>query len=77
MKLAHDKLDHFTVGLAIAVTLTAYGAPPLIAFVMGVAIGAGKEIVDPYRGGHRDVKDFIATAVGAACFLARLQPPRG
>lgn len=72
MKIAHDKLDHFTVGLAIAATLTAYGVPPVMAFLTGAAIGAAKELVDPFRGGHRDVKDFIATAIGAACVLPAL-----
>lgn len=69
MKIALDKQAHFAAGLAIAATLAAYGTPPDIAFYGAIAIGALKEFVDPFRGGQRDLGDFIATAAGATGVL--------
>lgn len=65
MNIPLDKQGHFAAGLAISATLVAYGALPIPAFLAAAAIGALKEVVDPFRGGQRDLGDFIATAVGA------------
>lgn len=51
--------------LAISATLAAYGISPAVAFGIGAAIGAIKEVLDPYLGGQRDAWDFIATTAGA------------
>lgn len=65
MNIPLDKQGHFAAGLAISATLAAYGVSPAVAFGIGAGIGALKEVIDPYRGGQRDVWDFIATAAGA------------
>ena len=69
MNIPLDKQAHFATGLAISATLVAYGIAPVLAFCVGAALGALKELVDPFRGGQRDVGDFIATAVGATGVL--------
>ncbi|PHQ99482.1 MAG: hypothetical protein COB39_03230 [Marinosulfonomonas sp.] len=72
MNIPLDKQAHFWAGLATSATLCAYGVSPGIAFSIGAGLGALKEIVDPYRGGDRDVVDFIATTIGAAGVLPLL-----
>lgn len=69
MSIPLDKQGHFAAGLAISATLAAYGVSPVAAFGVGAAIGALKEVIDPFRGGQRDVGDFIATAAGATGVL--------
>lgn len=69
MNIPLDKQGHFAAGLAIAATLVAYGFSPVTAFIAAAGIGAAKELIDPFRGGQRDVGDFIATAVGATGVL--------
>lgn len=69
MNIPLDKQGHLAAGLAIASTLVAYGVPPIMALGASVTLGALKEVVDPYRGGQRDVGDFVATAVGATGVL--------
>lgn len=69
MNIPLDKQGHFASGLAISATLVAYGVSPAVAFGIGAGVGALKEVIDPYRGGQRDVGDFIATAIGATGVL--------
>lgn len=69
MQIPIDKQAHLAAGLAISATLVAYGVPPIMALGASVTLGALKEVVDPYRGGQRDLGDFVATAVGATGVL--------
>lgn len=69
MKIPLDKQAHFATGLAISATLVAYGISPVIAFLVGCSLGAIKELVAPYRRGHRDLVDLVATAAGATGVL--------
>jgi len=69
MNISLDKQAHFAAGLAISATLVVYGIAPVPAFCVGAGLGALKELVDPYRGGQRDLGDFVATTIGATGVL--------
>lgn len=69
MNIPLDKQGHLAAGLAISATLVAYGIAPATAFLIAAGIGAAKEVIDPFRGGQRDLGDFVATAVGATGVL--------
>lgn len=75
LKIPLDKQAHLWWGAAMASTLTVYGVWPLYAFLAAVAIGAAKEVIDPYVGGHRDLWDAAITGIGAAVVLPKLLLP--
>lgn len=69
-KIPEDKRKHFIVGFAIAAVVS-LPLGYLIGIASAVVIGAAKEAYDHLTGkGTPEVKDFIATALGAVCFTA-------
>ena len=61
--LASDKWLHLSVGFVIA--YFAGFLSPILGFVLGVLIGAGKEIYDLVnKRGHAELWDFFFTVVG-------------
>jgi len=59
-----DKQAHFFAGAAIAATIALY-LNPVLGLAAGVLAGLAKELLDRMGYGTPDVKDFIATALGA------------
>ena len=66
----HDKISHFFAGAAIAATVALY-LNPIWGFAAGVLAGAAKEIYDRIAYGGPDLKDFIATVLGALVVLPK------
>jgi len=64
-----DKQAHFLAGAAISATEVAYGIPPVVAILSTCVIGAIKEWWDSTGHGTPDLKDWIATALGAMVVL--------
>lgn len=71
----YDKKIHVFVSFCIAGVLSAFLAPVpfptpwlvgLVAFVVAVAVGVGKEVYDRRHGGHFCVWDLVADLLGAA-----------
>lgn len=65
---AMDKQLHFLAGAAIAASVALY-LDPVAGLAAGIFAGAAKEAVDRMGFGAPDVKDFIATALGACVAL--------
>lgn len=63
-----DKQAHFFAGAAIA-SVVALHVDPLAGLAAGIIAGALKEVRDRAGFGTPDIKDFIATALGAAVVL--------
>lgn len=63
-----DKQAHFFAGAAIAATIALY-LNPVLGLAAGVLAGLAKELLDRMGYGTPDVKDFIATALGACVVL--------
>lgn len=63
-----DKQAHFFAGAAIAATIALY-LDPVIGLAAGILAGLAKELLDRMGYGTPDVKDFIATALGACVVL--------
>jgi hypothetical protein len=66
--MAPDKQAHFFAGAAIAATMALY-VSPVAGLAAGIIAAAGKEIIDRAGYGTPDIKDFIATALGACVVL--------
>lgn len=66
--MAPDKQAHFFAGAAIAATIALY-LDPTLGLVAGILAGLVKELVDRMGYGTPDLKDFIATALGACVVL--------
>lgn len=66
-----DKQAHFFAGAAIAATTALY-LDPLYGLAAGTLAGAAKELYDRAGYGTPDLKDFIATALGAIVVLPAL-----
>ena len=62
-----DKILHFIAGAIVSV-FASYLFGAMTGFLLGVAVGAGKELHDYLRPETNtpDVWDFVATATGAA-----------
>lgn len=69
-----DKQAHFWAGAAIAASVALY-FDPLAGLAAGILAGALKEIRDRAGFGTPDVKDFLATALGACVVLPLLVMP--
>lgn len=67
--IALDKQAHFWAGMAISAGFVAYGASPLVAFVVATMVAAGKELWDKMGHGTPDKWDFVVTVIGAAVVL--------
>lgn len=63
-----DKQAHFFAGAAIASAVALYLDPPA-GLAAGIIAGALKEVYDRMGYGTPDIRDFIATALGAAVVL--------
>lgn len=63
-----DKQAHFFAGAAIAASVALY-LDPLAGLAAGILAGAAKEIRDRAGFGTPDIRDFLATALGAAVVL--------
>lgn len=59
-----DKQAHVFAGAAIAATIALY-LNPVLGLAAGILAGLAKELLDRMGYGTPDVKDFIATALGA------------
>lgn len=66
-----DKLAHILAGAAIAATVALY-TTPVFGSIAAVAAGAAKELYDRAGHGTPDMKDFLATALGATVVLPAL-----
>lgn len=66
-----DKQAHFFAGAAIAASVALY-LGPMAGLAAGILAGALKEVRDRAGFGTPDIKDFIATAAGAAVVLPAL-----
>ena len=64
-----DKQKHFIAGAAISSSSYLITKNKYFSVGLGVSIGAGKEILDGYGHGHRDVKDFIFTGLGSTIII--------
>ena len=64
MKLQHDKVLHFCVGLILCL-IAGVLTTPAVGLLLGVVAGIIKEIYDKYNNGTVDVLDSLATTVGA------------
>lgn len=63
-----DKQANFFAGAAIAATIALY-LDPTLGLAAGILAGLAKELLDRMGYGTPDVKDFIATALGALVVL--------
>lgn len=61
-----DKQLHFGGGAAIALLVTAHTRDPMTGFWSGVAVGAGKELLDATGSGTCSLQDFLVTVAGSA-----------
>lgn len=69
-KIPEDKRKHFIAGFAIAAVVS-LPLGYLIGIASAIVIGAAKEAYDHFTGkGTPEMKDFIATVIGAVCFTA-------
>lgn len=66
-----DKQAHFFAGAAISSVVALY-LDPTLGLVSGILAGLLKEIYDRMGYGTPDLKDFIATALGACVVLPLL-----
>lgn len=64
MKLQHDKVLHFCIGLILCLVAGTL-LNPAAGLLLGVIAGIIKEIYDKYNNGTVDVLDSLATTVGA------------
>ncbi len=60
-----DKQAHFFAGAAIASTVTLYLGDPSYGLVAGAVAGLLKELIDSKGYGSPDLKDALATLLGA------------
>lgn len=66
-----DQQAHFFAGAAIASVVALY-LDPLAGLAAGIIAGALKEVYDRMGYGTSDLKDFLATALGACVVVPLL-----
>ncbi len=70
MNIPQDKRKHFIAGFGIAI-VASLSVGYLIAVILAILAGAGKEIYDKVTGkGTPEFLDFVATVVGAIAAIA-------
>lgn len=70
MNISQDKSKHFIAGFGIAIIASLF-VGYLIAVIVAILAGAGKEIYDKVTGkGTPEFLDFVATVVGAIAAIA-------
>lgn len=70
MNIPQDKSKHFIAGFVIAIIASLF-VGYLIAVIVAILAGAGKEIYDKVTGkGTPEFLDFVATVVGAIAAIA-------
>lgn len=63
--IPQDKLLHFIAGAGITAVVAVVRPLALVAWVVGVGAGIGKELYDWRKWGKLDTWDAVATAIGA------------
>lgn len=67
--IALDKQAHFWAGAAIASAVALYLGSPVVGLVAGAVAGLLKEFVDSKGYGTPDLKDALATLLGACVVI--------